>query len=66
MDRLTKFAHFLSLTHPFFTQEMAQLFLDAVVKIHGVPKTILLDRDKIFTSTFGKNCSGLWESGCTC
>lgn len=51
-DRLTKFAHFLSLTHPFSAQEVARLFLDLVGKIHGIPKTIVSDRDKIFTSSF--------------
>ena len=52
VDRLTKFGHFISLLHPFSTQEVARIFLDLVVKLHGVPKTIVLDWDKIFTSNF--------------
>ena len=45
VDRLTNFGHFLSLMHPFLAQEVARVFLDSVVKLHGVPKTIVSDRD---------------------
>ncbi|GJT05971.1 retrotransposon-related protein [Tanacetum coccineum] len=41
VDRLSKFAHFLSITHPYTTSQIAQLFLDNVYKLHGLPKTIL-------------------------
>ena len=50
VDRLTKFAHFIELAHPYTTQEVARVFLDRVVALHGVPKFIISDRDKIFTS----------------
>lgn len=45
VDRLTKFAHFIGLTHPYTAQEVARVFLDRVVKLHGTPKTIISDRD---------------------
>jgi len=50
VDRFTKFAHFLSLSHLFTAQEVARIFLDYVVKLHGVPQSIVSDRDKVFTS----------------
>jgi len=50
VNRLTKFAHFIGLTHPFTTQDVARVFLDQVVKMHGVPKAIISDQDKIFTN----------------
>jgi len=50
VDWFTKFAHFLSLSHPFTAQEVARTFLDNVVKQHGIPQSIILDRDKVFTS----------------
>ena len=43
VDRLTKFAHVISLTHPYMTQEIAQVFLDSMTKIHRIPKSIVLD-----------------------
>lgn len=52
VDKLTKFAHFISLTHPFSASEVARLFLDSVGKFHGIPKRVVSDRDKIFTSSF--------------
>jgi len=52
VDRLTKYAHFIRLTHPYTAQEVARAFMDRVVAVHGVPKSIISDRDKVFTSHF--------------
>ena len=52
VDRLTKFAHFARLAHPYMVQEVARVFMDQVVALCGVPKTIISDRDKVFTSHF--------------
>ena len=52
VHRLTKFEYFLSLMHSFLAQEVAGVLLDLVVKLHGVPKSIVFDRDKIFTNNF--------------
>jgi hypothetical protein len=50
IDNFTKYGHFNPLTHPFSAQQVAQAFLDVVYKMHGLPKGIISDRDKIFTS----------------
>jgi hypothetical protein len=50
VDRLTKFAHFLALAHPFTAQSIAQLFIDQIIKLHGIPVAIVTDGDMIFTS----------------
>jgi hypothetical protein len=50
VDKLTKYAHFISLSHPFTTKTMVQIFLDHIFKLHGLPVVIITDRDRIFTS----------------
>ena len=52
VDRLTKYAHFLPVKHPYTAQSIAKLMLNHVIKLHGFPKTIVSDRDKIFLSRF--------------
>jgi hypothetical protein len=55
VDRLTKFAHFVPLSHPYTVQTVAQAFIDNVMKLHGPPIAIVSDRDRIFTSNMWKD-----------
>ena len=52
MDLLTKYAHFIALAHPYTALTVAQFFLDHIYRLHGLPKSIVSDRDPIFVSTF--------------
>lgn len=52
VDRLSKFVHFLTLSHPFTTKSVAEKFMEGVIKLHGLPKSIISDRDPIFISRF--------------
>jgi hypothetical protein len=52
MDRFSKFAHFLPLSHLFSAQQVAQVFLDNIYHLHGLLTHIISDRDRIFTSVF--------------
>jgi len=52
VDRLSKYAHFGSLGHPYKASTVEQLFMDTIFKLHGMPKMIISDRDPTFTSHF--------------
>lgn len=52
VDRLTKFAHFIGLKHPFSAQTVAAEFVKEIVRLHGFPNSIISDRDKLFMSIF--------------
>lgn len=54
VDRLSKAAHFLAMSHTYFANSVAQLFVENVFKLHGVPASIVCDRDPVFMSTFWK------------
>ena len=54
VDRFTKYAHFIPLKNPYNAATVARGVFDNVIKLHGLPQTIVLDRDKIFTSAFWK------------
>ena len=40
VDRLTKYAHFIPMKHPYTTVTVAQLFMDNIVRLHGLPNSI--------------------------
>ena len=54
VDRLTKSAHFLPIREKFSPRKLAELFINHIVSLHGVPVSIISDRDPRFTSRFWK------------
>lgn len=62
VDRYTKYAHFIALKHPFTAQSVARVVLDNLVKLHGFPKSIVYDRDRVFTSAFWTELFSLFDT----
>lgn len=52
VDRLSKYAHFVPLAHPYTTVSVVAVFFVEVFRRHGMPESIVSDRDKVFLSSF--------------
>jgi len=52
VDRLTKAAHFLAIKSTFNAEQLAELYIAEIIRLHGVPLTIVSDRDTKFASKF--------------
>nr|GFA14252.1 putative reverse transcriptase domain-containing protein [Tanacetum cinerariifolium] len=50
VDRLTKSAHFLRIREDYKTEKLARIYINEIVAIHGVPVSIISDRDGLFAS----------------
>ena len=55
VDRLTKSAHFIPINISFPVSQLAEIYIREIVKLHGVPSSIVSDRDPRFTSRFWKS-----------
>ena len=52
VDRLTKLAHFLAVRMTFTLERLCRLYIREIVWLHGVPVSIVLDRDPRFMAHF--------------
>jgi transposase InsO family protein len=52
VDRLTKTAHFLPMHTTYNTKKYAEIYIDQIVHLHGVPKTIISGRGAQFIARF--------------
>ena len=55
VDWITKSAHFLVVRMTFTLEEFCKLYIREIVRLHGVPVSIVSDRDPRFTAQFLKS-----------
>jgi hypothetical protein len=55
VDKFTKYAHFIPLRHPYTASKVAELFVDHIYRLHGLPPSLVSDRDPVFTSVFWRS-----------
>jgi len=54
IDKMTKSTHFIPVKVSFSAKDYAKLYINEIVKLHGVPLSIILDWGTQFTSHFWK------------
>jgi len=54
VDRFSKYCHFIPLAHPYSAESVAKAFFSDIVRLHGIPQSIVSNRDPVFTSIFWK------------
>jgi transposase InsO family protein len=59
VDKLTKMVHYVPTTTTVTAPQISELFIREVCRLHGVPESILSDRDPRFTAHFWRS---LWKS----
>jgi hypothetical protein len=52
VDQLSRYVHFITLGHPYTATSVGRAFFDSIARLHGVPGSIVSDRDSVFTSKF--------------
>ena len=55
VDRLTKSAYFIPVRTNYRPHEYAELYFSHIVRLHGMPRTIVSDRGPQFTARFLKH-----------
>ena len=59
VDRLTKSVHFIAYSITYPVKKMSRLYLQYIVRLHGVPVSIVSDKDSRFTLEFWKSLQKL-------
>jgi len=65
VDRLTKYVHFMPLSHPYTAAKVDAVFIKEIFRLHGMSRSIVSDRDVVFTSKFWQELFKLQGSNLT-
>lgn len=57
VDKLTRYAHFVPLSHPFTALQAATAYMTNIYKLHGLSYALVSDCDWVFTSSLWKELS---------
>jgi hypothetical protein len=60
VDRLTKVAHFIPVREYYRVPKLVDLYIEHILRLHGVPRSIVSDRGSQFTHSSGKACMIPW------
>jgi hypothetical protein len=52
VDHFSKYCHFIPLAHSYTVESVAHAFFTDIVRLHGIPQSIVSNRDPLFTSLF--------------
>ena len=50
IDKFTKSTHFLAMRKKQLVESLTRVYVDSIVRLHGIPRSIISDRDSRFTS----------------
>jgi hypothetical protein len=58
VDRLTKVGHFIPVREDYRVPNLVDLYTEHILRLHGVPRSIVSDRGSQFTAQFWKSLHG--------
>ena len=56
VERLTKSAHFIPVKVTYNEEKLAKIYISEIVRLHGVPLSIISDRGTLLLLGFGEHC----------
>jgi hypothetical protein len=52
VDRFSKYGHFIPMGHPYTATTVVKAFFDTIVRLHGIPCSVVSNQDPVFSSHF--------------
>ena len=52
INKFTKYCHFISFNKTYNIKQLEHVFINRIIRYHGIPKAIISDKNKLFTSNY--------------